>query len=76
MDFSDLQLSKVYFPKQAYGNSKASQIMFTTHLSTMLEARQAPVLVFSLNPGVVYTDLYTNVTLVKIFTLIARLLTS
>ena len=74
MDFSDLQLSKVYSPEKAYGNSKAAQVMFTTHLSTMLQARQAPVLVFSLHPGVVYTDLYTNVTWVKIFTLVARLI--
>jgi len=74
MDFSDLQLSKVYSPEQAYGNSKAAQIMFTTHLSSMLQARQAPVLVFSLHPGVVYTDLYTNVSWVKIFTLVARVM--
>ena len=74
MDFSDLQLSKIYSPEKAYGNSKAAQIMFTSHLSTMLQARKAPVLVFSLHPGVVYTDLYTNVAWVKIFTLIARFL--
>ena len=74
MDFSDLQLSKIYSPEKAYGNSKAAQIMFTSHMSTMLQARKAPVLVFSLHPGVVYTDLYTNVAWVKIFTLIARFL--
>ena len=74
MDFSDLPLSNVYSPEKASGNSKAAQIMFTAHLSTLLQARQAPVQVFSLHPGVVYTDLYTNVTWVKIFTLIARLL--
>jgi len=74
MDFGDLQLSKIYSPEKAYGNSKAAQIMFTSHLSTMLQARQAPVRVFSLHPGVVYTDLYTNVAWVKIFTLLARMI--
>ena len=38
MDFSDLQLSKIYSPEKAYGNSKAAQIMFTSHLSTLLQA--------------------------------------
>eukprot|EP00092_Neocalanus_flemingeri_P010039 GFUD01010820.1.p1 GENE.GFUD01010820.1~~GFUD01010820.1.p1 ORF type:complete len:337 (+),score=131.72 GFUD01010820.1:69-1079(+) len=74
MDFSDLHLRKLYSPEQAYGNSKAAQIMFTSHLSTMLQSSQAPVQVVSLHPGVVYTDLYTNVTWVKIFSLIAKLL--
>jgi len=74
MDFSDLQLSKLYSPEQAYGNSKAAQVMFTMHLSNMLQARQAPVMVYSVHPGVVYTDLYTNVSWVKIFTLLARLM--
>jgi len=72
MDFSDLHLRKVYSPEQAYGNSKAAQVMFTAHLASMLQTRQAPVLVFSLHPGVVYTDLYTNVAWVKIFTWIAK----
>ena len=40
----------------------------------MLQATQAPVLVFSLHPGVVYTDLWTNVDWVKIFTLISRMI--
>jgi len=74
MNFSDLQLSKVYSPEQAYGNSKAAQIMFTTHLSNMLKDRQINVEVYSVHPGVVYTDLYTNVWWVKIFGFIARLM--
>jgi len=74
MDFADLQLSKVYSPEQAYGNSKAAQIMFTSHLSSMLQGKQSNVVVYSVHPGVVYTDLYTNVWWVKIFGLVARLI--
>jgi len=74
MNFSDLQLSKVYSPEQAYGNSKAAQVMFTTHLSSLLQDMQIPVVVYSVHPGVVYTDLYTNVWWVKIFGLVARLM--
>ena len=74
MDFTNLHLNKLYSPEQAYGNSKAAQIMFTMHLSNMLQSQQVPVKVLSLHPGVVYTDLYTNVTWVKIFTFLARLM--
>eukprot|EP00092_Neocalanus_flemingeri_P028755 GFUD01031219.1.p1 GENE.GFUD01031219.1~~GFUD01031219.1.p1 ORF type:complete len:342 (+),score=105.45 GFUD01031219.1:184-1209(+) len=74
MDFNDMHLRDLYSPEKAYGNSKAAQIMFTSQLDTMLKSGQAPVKVLSLHPGVVYTDLYTNVSWVKIFTLIAKLL--
>jgi len=74
MDFSDLQLNKIYSPEQAYGNSKAAQVMFTEHLNSILNSRGNHVMVASLHPGVVYTDLYTNVAWVKIFSIVARLM--
>jgi len=74
MNFSDLHLRNMYSPEQAYGNSKAAQIMFTSHLSTILKTQMSPVQVFSIHPGVVYTDLHINVAWVKIFSFIAKLL--
>ena len=74
---------------QAYGNSKAAQIMFGEHLAREMESRAANVKIirflgrFSLNlhqpfvppslhPGVIYTDLYSNVPGIKFVSAIAR----
>lgn len=74
LDFSDLQLNKLYSPEKAYGNSKAAQIMFTGVLARVLEDRQVPVISTSLHPGVVHTDLYAHVGWVKIFSWVAWLI--
>ena len=83
---------------QAYGNSKAAQIMFGEHLAREIEARGANVKIIrfehfdcsslsilivlnirqhfvpttSLHPGVIYTDLYSNVPGIKFVSAIAR----
>ena len=80
---------------QAYGNSKAAQIMFGEHLAGEIEARGANVKIIrfndsslsilivlnirqhfvpttSLHPGVIYTDLYSNVPGIKFVSAIAR----
>jgi NAD(P)-dependent dehydrogenase (short-subunit alcohol dehydrogenase family) len=72
MDLDDLHLTKFYNPEKSYGNSKAAQIMFSQYLDSMLISRKSNVRVISLHPGVVYTDLYTHVGWVQIFTLVAR----
>jgi len=74
LDVSDLQLRRSYVPEQAYGNSKAAQIMFGEHLAREIEARGANVKIISLHPGVIYTDLYSNVPGIKFVSAIARLI--
>jgi len=61
LDITDMQLKKMYFPEQAYGNSKACQILFTGSLTRLLKERSSPVKVYSLHPGVVYSGLYSNI---------------
>jgi len=73
MDFSDMNLNQVFSPEQAYGNSKAAQIMFTIYLSNMLKSHQAPVQVLSVHPGVVFTNFYSNVTWVQVLPILAKL---
>lgn len=74
MDVSDLQLRRSYVPEQAYGNSKAAQIMFGEHLAREVDSRGGNVKIISLHPGVIYTDLYSNVPGIKFVSAIARLI--
>ena len=72
IDWTDLHLKNYYSPEQAYGNSKAAQIVFTKQLARMLDTQGEDVKCYSLHPGVVYTDLYVNVWWMKIFYLAAK----
>lgn len=73
MDFSDLQSKRSYIPEQAYGNSKAAQLMFAAQLDRLLVARGEHVKVSSLHPGVIYTDLYSNVPGIKFISALCKL---
>ena len=74
LDSSDwTSLAKFYSPEQAYGNSKAAQILFTKHLSSLLEQENSSVRCYSLHPGIVYTGLYVNVWWAKPFSLVVKL---
>jgi len=73
LDLTDFQLKKMYFPEQAYGNSKACQILFTGSLTRLLQERRNPVRVYSLHPGVVYSGLYSNIPGFKCIGLLAQL---
>ena len=74
MDFEDLNMKKFYSPEKSYGNSKVAQILFSQYLDFKLSARGSKVRVISLHPGVVYSDLYSHVGWVQIFTIVARCL--
>lgn len=53
-DPGNLQLQRGYTPRQAYGNSKLFNIMFTHHLNKKLAGKD--VTTYSLHPGVVNTN--------------------
>ena len=73
LDYTDWStLTKFYSPEQAYGNSKAAQILFTRQLTSVLEQENSSVMCYSLHPGIVYTGLYVNVWWMKPFSLVAR----
>lgn len=71
MDLDDPNLRNFYNPEQAYGNSKVAQILFTDYLDALLQSKNVHVRVLSLHPGIVLTDLYTNVGWVKWFNFVA-----
>lgn len=71
MDFDDLNLTKFYSPEQSYGNSKAAQVMFSQFLDSRL-SNLSKVRVIALHPGVVYSDLYSEVWWTRIFTFFAK----
>jgi len=74
LDWSDwTSLARYYSPEQAYGNSKAAQILSTRQLTDMLEKKNSNVRCYSIHPGIVYTGLYVNVWWMKPFSLVARL---
>jgi len=73
LDWNDQQMKNYYSPEQAYGNSKAAQIVFTKHLGNMMDTQGHDIKVVSIHPGVVFTDLYVNVWWMKIFSLLAKL---
>lgn len=73
LDWSDWStLTRFYSPEQAYGNSKVAQVLSTQHLARMIEAQGQGVKVYSIHPGIVYTDLYVNVWWMKPMSLLAR----
>merc|ERR1719342_1656136 len=73
LDWNDQQMKNYYSPEQAYGHSKAAQIVFTKHLGNMMDTQGHDIKVVSIHPGVVFTDLYVNVWWMKIFSLLAKL---
>uniref|UniRef100_A0A1B6GXS5 Retinol dehydrogenase 12 n=3 Tax=Cuerna arida TaxID=1464854 RepID=A0A1B6GXS5_9HEMI len=55
MNYNDINYEKSYFAAQAYGRSKAANILFTKELAKRLKG--TGVTVYSLHPGVVDTEL-------------------
>ena len=63
--FDDLQSEKEYNPGQAYAQSKLANVLFTRELSKKLE--DTDVIVASLHPGVVKTELGRHLSIAKSF---------
>jgi len=74
LNFEDLNLRQFYSSKMAYGNSKAAQVMFSQYLDSRLSGSEPRVRVVALHPGVVHTDLYSQVGWVQIFTWAAKIM--
>jgi len=73
LDWNDWSsLSRFYSPEQAYGNSKVAQVLTTQQLARLLETQGQGIKVYSIHPGIVYTDLYVNVWWMKPLSLLAR----
>jgi len=56
----------LYIPSQAYAQSKLAQILFTSAVDRKLREKNLPVLIFSLHPGIVNTELFNGTTLKKL----------
>lgn len=67
--FEDPFSEKDYSSSQAYAQSKLAQIMFSARLSRLVQDKfeWKNIEVFSLHPGVVLSDLYEHVRLIKRF---------
>lgn len=63
--FDDLQSEKEYNPGQAYAQSKLANVLFTRELSKKLE--DTDVIVASLHPGAVKTELGRHLSIAKSF---------
>lgn len=61
INFEDLQSKIYYSPHLSYSQSKLANILFTYELDRRLKARNSPVTVNALHPGVVNTDLFQYV---------------
>ncbi|XP_066562072.1 dehydrogenase/reductase SDR family member on chromosome X isoform X3 [Amia ocellicauda] len=59
----DLQSSACYSPHSAYAQSKLALVLFTYHLQRRLAAEGSPVTANTVDPGVVDTDLYQNLSI-------------
>lgn len=71
IDVQDLAFKKFYSTHHAYGVSKASQIMFTKHLARRLQSQGCEkVIVNSIHPGIVSTDLLKNEWYVKMLSFV------
>lgn len=57
IDFDDLQMEKNYASMKAYSNSKLANVLFTSELARRLEASGSKVIVNSLHPGVVKSNI-------------------
>lgn len=67
--FHDLRCEENYSSSQAYAQSKLAQIMFISKLSRVLkeDLGWSNVQAFSLHPGVVLSELYEHVRLIRYF---------
>ena len=70
--FDDLQSEQDYHPGQAYSQSKLANVLFTRELSKKLD--DTDVIVTSLHPGVVKTELGRHLSLAK--SILARIIFS
>jgi len=59
--------SKMYCKHMAYMSSKLMQVISAKDLNARFKADHIPVRVYSLHPGVVDSDLYNNVPIIKMF---------
>lgn len=71
--FDDLLGELNYSSSQAYAQSKLAQIMFSAKLARMLQSYKN-VQCFSLHPGVVLSDLYEHVHLIRYFPFLTPLI--
>ena len=56
-----------YCPEQAYGNSKAAQILFTKYFNEKCKNEEnCFVTINAVHPGIVNTDLYVHVGYMKV----------
>lgn len=74
--FEDILGEANYSSSQAYGQSKLAQIMFSAKLARVIGDRLTwdNVQTFSLHPGVVLSDLYEHVHLIKYFPFLVPLI--
>lgn len=74
--FDDILGEANYSSSQAYGQSKLAQIMFSAKLARILRDKLSwtNVQTFSLHPGVVLSDLYEHVHLIKYFPFLVPLI--
>ncbi|XP_022521367.2 dehydrogenase/reductase SDR family member on chromosome X isoform X1 [Astyanax mexicanus] len=59
-DLQDLLNRQCYSPHAAYSHSKLAQVLFTYHLQQELQSAGFPVTASAVDPGMVDTDLYRN----------------
>jgi len=74
LDWSDIHLKNYYSPEQAYGNSKAAQILTTKHIGNMMDKLGHDIKVISIHPGIVNTDLYEHVAGMKYINWLRKLI--
>lgn len=67
--FEDIHSENKYSSSQAYAQSKLAQVMFTMKLSRVLSdcLQTTDIDCFSLHPGVIISELYEHVKLIKYF---------
>ena len=57
-NFNDVNNKRKFLTKSAYAQSKLAQEIFTKGLQHLLEEKQYYVQVYSVHPGIVYTELF------------------
>lgn len=63
IDFEDINFKNGYTPGEAYGRSKAANILFTRELQRRIDEARLNGIAVSLHPGVVRTELTRNFSL-------------
>lgn len=74
--FEDLRSESNYSSSQAYAQSKLAQIMFSAKLARLLQSSPGSnnVQCFSLHPGVILSDLYEHVHMLRYFPFLVPLI--